>query len=76
MEYASQNNPERIVPYLDFVIRHLEDEQPRVKWESARIIGNLSGKFSDRTQKAIPNLLKSTDDKGTVVRWSAAFALS
>ncbi len=75
LEYASEDKPEIIAPKLDFIIEHLEDKAPRVKWEAARIIANLSGKFSDKLQKAIPNLLKNTQDKGTVVRWSAAFAL-
>lgn len=75
LEYASQDKPEIIALELDFVIEHLEDKASRVKWEAARIIANLSGKFSDKTQKSIPNLLKNTQDKGTVVRWSAAFAL-
>ncbi len=75
LEYASQDKPEIIAPYADFVLAHLGDEAPRVKWEAARIIANLSGKFSNKTQKAIPGLLKNTEDKGTVVRWSAAFAL-
>lgn len=75
LEYASQDNPEFVAPHLDFVIRHLEDKAPRVKWECARIIANLALKFSDKTEKAIPALLKNTKDKGTVVRWSVAFAL-
>ncbi|MBU4298630.1 HEAT repeat domain-containing protein [Patescibacteria group bacterium] len=75
LEYASQDNPEIIAPHLDFVICHLEDKAPRVKWECARIIANLTLKFSDKTVKAIPALLKNAKDKGTVVRWSVAFAL-
>lgn len=75
LEYASQDHPELIAPHLDFVLKHLEDKAPRVKWECARIIANLSGKFSDQTQRAVPILLKNTHDKGTVVRWSTAFAL-
>ncbi len=75
LEYASQNNPEFVAPYLDFVIIHLEDKAPRVKWEAARITANLAENFSVKTEKAIPALLKNAKDKGTVVRWSAAFAL-
>ncbi len=75
LEYASQDNPELIAPYLDFVIYHLEDKAPRVKWECARIIANSALKFSDKAVKAIPVLLKNAKDKGTVVRWSVAFAL-
>ncbi|MEO0082772.1 MAG: HEAT repeat domain-containing protein [candidate division WOR-3 bacterium] len=76
LEYASQEKPEFIEPRLDFVIRHLKNKAPRVKWECARIIANLSGKFPDKTEKAIPNLLQNATDKGTVVRWSVALALT
>jgi HEAT repeat protein len=48
---------------------------PRVKWESAKVIGNSAHLFSDDLEEAIKNLLTNTEDKGTVVRWSAAFAL-
>jgi len=75
LEYASKDNPELVAPHLDFAIKHLEDKAPRVKWECARIIANLALKFSDKTEKAIPVLLINTKDKGTVVRWSVAFAL-
>ncbi len=69
LEYASQDSPKLVVPYVDFVTCHIEDKAPRVKWECARIIANLASKFSDKTEKAIPVLLKNTKDKGTVVRW-------
>ena len=75
MEYVSKDNPDLVVHHLDFVIRYLENKAPRVKWECARIIANLSLKFSDKTERAIPALLKNAKDKGTVVRWSTAFAL-
>jgi len=75
LEYASQDNPEFVAPHIGFVIRHLEDKAPRVKWECTRIIANLALKFSNETEKAIAGLLENTKDKGTVVRWSAAFAL-
>lgn len=75
LEYISKDQPDLVVPYVDFVIAHMGDKAPRVKWECARIIANLALKFPDKAQKAIQNLLKNTNDKGTVVRWSSAFAL-
>lgn len=75
LEYASQDSPELVAPYFDFAIGHLEDKAPRIKWEAARIIANLAEKYAGKTEKAIPGLLKNTSDKGTVVRWSVAFAL-
>lgn len=75
LEYISHDHPEYIEPHFDFILGHLEDKAPRVKWESARIIANLSGQFSGWTQRAIFVLLKNSQDKGVVVRWSVAFAL-
>lgn len=39
-------------------------------------IGNLAQKFPEKAVQAVPKLLDNTKDKGTVVRWSAAFALT
>ncbi len=47
-----------------------------MRWEACRIIGNVAQKFPDKVKEAIPKLLENTKDKGTVVRWSAAFALT
>ena len=33
-------------------------------------------KIPDKVKDAVPKLLENTKDKGTVVRWSAAFALT
>jgi len=76
MEYVSQDKPDLILPYLDFIIKHINDDAPRVKWETARVIGNLSSKYQDEVSKSIEKLFLNTKDKGTVVRWSAAFALT
>jgi HEAT repeat protein len=46
-----------------------------VKWESSRVVANLARRFPQEAAEAIPLLLTNTSDKGTVVRWSAAFAL-
>ncbi|MBS1585672.1 MAG: HEAT repeat domain-containing protein [Bacteroidetes bacterium] len=58
-----------------FVTAALADKAPRVKWESARVIGNTASLFSSQASKAIPNLLANAEHEGTVVRWSAAYAL-
>ena len=47
-----------------------------MRWEACRIIGNVAKKFPDKVKEAIPRLLENTKDKRTVVRWSAAFALT
>lgn len=58
-----------------FVTKCLTDKAPRIKWESAKVIGNVAQLFSNKLDKAIANLLANAEHEGTVVRWSAAFAL-
>jgi hypothetical protein len=76
IEYVTKEDPEFAKNCLDFVIAHINDKAPRVKWEACRIIGNVAQKFPDEVKEAIPKLLENTEDKGTVVRWSTAFALT
>jgi len=76
IEYMTKENPEFAEDCLDFVISHLNDDAPRVKWEASRIVGNVAHSYPDQVKSAIPKLLVNTSDKGTVVRWSAAFALT
>lgn len=60
---------------LQFVIDNLAHKAPRVKWESAKVIGNIAHCFPTRLEEAVKALLANTEHTGTVVRWSAAFAL-
>lgn len=60
---------------LAFVSENLTAKAPRVKWESAKVVGNIAHLFPARLNTAIKNLLENTEHEGTVVRWSAAFAL-
>ncbi len=69
-------NPGFIGDHLDFVIAQIGHKAPRVKWESAEIVGHASKVFHDKVMAAIPALIENTHFDGTVVRWSAAFALS
>jgi HEAT repeat protein len=39
------------------------------------VIGNVCKNFASDLETAIVNLLDNTEHEGTVVRWSAAFAL-
>ena len=59
-----------------FVTKSLQAKAPRVKWESAKVIANTAHQFKDKLDDAIKNLLDNSEHEGTVVRWSAAFALS
>lgn len=76
IEFASKTDPNIAdKTCLTFVSESLAEKAPRVKWESAKVIGNIAHLFPKDLDKAITNLLINTEHTGTVVRWSAAFAL-
>jgi hypothetical protein len=76
LEYASGKEPKIInTKCFEFVIKNLTAKAPRIKWESAKVIGNTAHLFKNELENAIKNLLENTTHEGTVVRWSAAFAL-
>lgn len=76
MEYATKQNPNLAdeTVFL-FVTQTLTEKPSRIKWESAKVIGNTAHLFPENLDQAISNLLGNTEHEGTVVRWSAAFAL-
>jgi hypothetical protein len=77
MEYASKTKADIIDEKgFEFVIKSLGSDAPRVKWESAKVIANTAQLFPKLLKKAVANLLDNTEHPGTVVRWSAAGALS
>lgn len=77
LEFATKADPGIITSdALSFVINCLREKAPRVKWESAKVIGNSIHLFPGKIDTAVKKLLDNTEDPGTVVRWSAAFALS
>lgn len=76
IEYITKSNPTIAnKDVFEFAISNLSAKAPRVKWESAKVIGNTASLFPEILEKAISELLKNTEHEGTVVRWSAAFAL-
>jgi hypothetical protein len=76
MEFATKNNPEiASLTCLSFVTESLTEKAPRIKWESAKVVGNIAHLYPDKLDEAIKNLLVNSEHSGTVVRWSAAFAL-
>jgi hypothetical protein len=77
MEFASKAKPDTINDKgFAFAIESLKSDAPRVKWESAKVIANTAHLFPKLLNKAVGNLLINTEHSGTVVRWSAAGALS
>ena len=76
LEFATGKNPKIInKKCFDFVVKHLLNKAPRVKWECAKIIANTAHIYKNDLDNAIKNLLENAIYDGTVVRWSAAYAL-
>lgn len=75
LEYATDIDPEVAEPVLQVVFDCLECEAPKVKWEAARIVGNIARRYPDRAALSTSRLLENAKHKGTVVRWSSAYAL-
>lgn len=76
LEFATKSDPKLgNLACLNFAVENLRSKAPRVKWESAKVIGNIASLFPDKLDDAITNLLDNTEHYGTVVRWSAAYAL-
>lgn len=76
LEYSTKENPDLADESVFlFVINSLSEKAPRIKWESAKVIGNTAHLFPENLDQAIKNLSSNTEHEGTVVRWSAAFAL-
>ena len=77
LEFATRSNPKIAnESCLKFAIDGLAEKAPRIKWESAKVIGNIAALFPGKMNKAIDQLLNNTEHSGAVVRWSAAFALA
>lgn len=76
LEFATGKKPEILNEAgFQFAAQALTAKPPRVKWEAAKVIGNTAKLFPGELDEAIKNLLVNTKHEGTVVRWSAAFAL-
>lgn len=58
-----------------FIIQFLSDKAPRIKWVSAKVIGNCILLFSTHIVFALKHLLKIYEHIGTVVRWGAVNAI-
>ncbi|MBL7931621.1 MAG: hypothetical protein JNL60_06960 [Bacteroidia bacterium] len=75
-EFATRQKPEVAdKTVFEFVTESLAAKAPRVKWESAKVVGNTAHLFTGRLDGTIVGLLDNTEHEGTVVRWSSAFAL-
>lgn len=77
IERLAASNPGSVpATAVDFCIASLNDKAPRIKWESAKVIGHCIHRHPKKVNEAVRALLDNTEHDGTVVRWSAAYALS
>ena len=76
IEFATKQQPSIITENaFRFVTGTLTAKAPRIKWESAKVIGNTAALFTNQLDEAIVQLIQNSEHEGTVVRWSAAYAL-
>lgn len=76
LEYATKKKPGLAdESLLHFAARTLQEEEPRIKWESAKVIANIAKEFPAQLTTAITHLLSNAEHTGTVVRWATASAL-
>jgi hypothetical protein len=77
VEYATKKQPTLADEgLLAFVTKALDEEEPRIKWESAKVIGNVAKLFPAQAKLALHSLLVNAEHSGTVVRWATAYALA
>jgi hypothetical protein len=65
-----------MLPYIDLLIEYIDYKAPKVRWGCPESLGYIACKHPDEVVKALPKLLRNLEDKSTVVRWCAAFALT
>ena len=76
IEYATKQNPTIAdESVFDFATKMLTEITPRIKWESAKVIGNIAYLYPKKLKKTISNLLVNSEYNSTVVRWASAYAL-
>ena len=62
--------------WLQWAEAYILSENNSCRREASRIVGNMAAQYPDLLNDAINNLMKNTSHEGTVIRWSAAYALS
>ena len=72
----TKTEPEYIKDHLDFILDQLDGKVPRVKWEAAETVANVSRIYPDKVTRAIPSLMEFAGGEGTVIKWSAAISLT
>ncbi len=61
IEFATKIKPTvATLACLKYISKTLTENAPRIKWESARVIGNIAHLYSNKLDEAIKNLLLNT----------------
>ncbi|OFX27919.1 MAG: hypothetical protein A2033_01915 [Bacteroidetes bacterium GWA2_31_9] len=77
IEFVTKTNPEVLQKEsLKRILNYIEEKAPRIKWESARVVGNTIHLYPELITEATGKLLNNIEKQGTVVRWATAYALS
>ena len=76
MEAITAKKPEMAgLEWLNFVQEYISSKSNDLKREASRIVGNIARLFPNYLEIAIQKLLANTNNDGTVIRWSSAYAL-
>lgn len=76
LEYATKQTT--AIADLNLLVeltKALQENEPRIKWESAKVIGHIAKHFPDNLALTLKHLLVNAEHSGTVVRWATAYAL-
>ncbi len=77
MEAVSSKNPMTAdLGWLTFAQDFISSDSRSIKREASRIVGNIAHLFPNNLNVAVRSLLENTNDVGTVIRWSSAYALA
>ena len=63
----TKTEPEYIKDHLDFILDQLDGKVPRVKWEAAETVANVSRIYPDKVTRAIPSLMEFAGGEGTEI---------
>jgi hypothetical protein len=71
-----QTNPEFVGKHVAFIATQVAHPANRVSWEASEIMARVAATFPTAAISAIPALQHNALHAGTVVKWSAAYALT
>jgi hypothetical protein len=76
LEFVTRTAPKLAEPCETVLLAASADKNPTLQREASRVVANTAAVFPEWATSAVPLLLKNTEHEGTVVRWSAALALT